>query len=258
MNIGEIINDSIKYPLSNGRAFLSLGLIVILGGLYSFFGSINHNGLIIILSILALILAFVRSGYLLRIMEFSTADNNILPELNKWKDLFINGLKVIVVILVYVIPIFILAVVLGIIFAITSYSSGANLADTNIFKFGFVSIIIGLYVVLVYPIFFMSLANMAKNGNNINKAFRFNEIKNIISHVGLGNFVIWYIFTGLIFLFLFIVGFGLSSIFNMIHYKFIGDLVASLTVTPFSMIFLYRISIINIYKRSEDEYFKLE
>ena len=120
MNIGEIINDSIKYPLSNGRAFLSLGLIVILGGLYSFFGSINHNGLIIILSILALILAFVRSGYLLRIMEFSTADNNILPELNKWKDLFINGLKVIVVILVYVIPIFILAVVLGIIFAITS------------------------------------------------------------------------------------------------------------------------------------------
>lgn len=43
MNIGEIINDSIKYPLSNKRTFLFLGLIVILGDLYSILGSTTHN-----------------------------------------------------------------------------------------------------------------------------------------------------------------------------------------------------------------------
>jgi hypothetical protein len=123
---------------------------VILGDLYSIFGSITHNGLIVIFSILALIIAFVRSGYQLRIMEFSTADNNILPELNKWKDLFINGLKVFVVTLVYVIPITIIIVPLIFIIAITSFSSGANLVDTNMFKtFGLVSIIIGLYLVII-------------------------------------------------------------------------------------------------------------
>jgi uncharacterized membrane protein len=88
---------------------------------------------------------------------------------------------------------------------------------------------------------------MAKNGNKFDKAFKFNAIKNTISHVGLGNFVIWYIFTGLIFLFLFLIGFGLSD-FNMIHLKFIGDLLASLTVTPFAMIFLYRSASLNIYE----------
>ena len=143
MNIGEIINDSIKYPLSNKRTFLFLGLIVILGDLYSILGSTTHNSLIIILGILALIFAFVRSGYLLRIMEFSTTNNNILPKLNRWKDLFVNGLKVIVVTLVYVIPILIIVVPLSMIIAITSISSGTNLADTNMFKtFGLVSIIV--------------------------------------------------------------------------------------------------------------------
>src|ERR1039458_7608845 len=174
-------------------------------------------------------------------MEFSTANNDILPELNTLKDLLINGLKVFVVTLVYVFPIMVVIIPLIIIIAITSYSSGANLADTNMFKtFGLVSIIMGLYLVIIYPIYFMSLANMAKNGNNIDNAFKFNAIKNTISHVGLGNFVIWYIFTGLIFLFLLLIGFGLTEIFNMIHIKFIGDLLASLTVTPFAMIFLYR------------------
>lgn len=195
-------------------------------------------------------------NYQLRIMEFSTADNNILPELNKWKDLFINGLKVFVVTLFYVIPITIIVVPLIFIIAITSFSSGANLVDTNMFKtFGLVSIIIGLYMVIIYPIFFMSLANMAKNGNNIDNAFKFNVIKNTISYVGLGNFVIWYIFTGLIFLFLLLVGFGfgLSDIFNVIHFKFIGDLLASLTVTPFAMIFLYRSASLIYLNGSQDD-----
>ena len=95
-------------------------------------------------------------------------------------------------------------------------------------------------MVIIYPILLMSLVNMAKNGNNLNDALKFNAIKNIISNVGLGSFVIWYIFTGIIFLFLLLVGFGLSYIFNVIHFKFIGGLLASLTVTPFGMIFLYR------------------
>jgi hypothetical protein len=254
INIGEIINSSIRYPLSNKRTFLFLGLIVILGDLYSIFGSATYNRLITILGILALIIAFVKSGYQLRIMKFSTAGNNTLPELNKWKDLFINGLKVIVVTLVYVIPIMVIVIPMIFIIAITSISSGNNLADTNIFKtFGLVSIIVGLYMVIIYPIFFMSLANMAKNGDNIDKAFKFSAIKNIISNVGLGNFIIWYIFTGLIFLFLFIVGFGLSSIFNLIHYKFIGDVLASLTVTPFGLIFLFRSASLIYLKGSADE-----
>ena len=240
MKIGEIIYDSINYPLSNRKTFLFLGLIVILGDLTSIFGTIK-NGLLIIFGILALIFLFVRSGYQLRIMEFSITNNNILPDLNKWKDLLVNGLKVFAVTLIYSFPIMVVIIPVIMIIAISSISSGANPADANMFKtFGLVTAIIGLYMVIIYPIYFMSLANMAKNENNIDKAFKFKEIKNTISHVGLGNFLIWYIFTGLIFLILLLVGFGLSDIFNTIHYKFIGELLASLTVTPFAMIFLYR------------------
>lgn len=84
----------------------------------------------------------------------------------------------------------------------------------------------------------MSLAHMAKNGNNLNNAFKFNMIKKTISNVGLSNFVIWYIFTGLIFLFL--IGLGLPYIFNIINIKLIRDVLAALTLTPFAVIFLYR------------------
>ena len=148
MKIGEIIKDSIKYPLSNIKTFLFFGLIILLSDLYSIFGSSTNYGLIIIFSILALILFFVRAGYQLRIMEFSTADNNILPEINKWKDLLINGLKVSVVILFYVIPIVAIIIPLIFILAISSISSGATSVDTNMFKqFGIVSIIIILFCI---------------------------------------------------------------------------------------------------------------
>ena len=241
MKIGEIINDSIKYPLSNKKTFLFLGLIVILSDLTNIFGSARYNGLIIIFGILSLILFFVKLGYQLRIMEFSTEVNNILPELNEWKDLFINGLKVMVVTLVYVIPILVIIIPLAIIIAITSVNSNGNLVDTNMFKtFGLFTIIMGLYLAILYPMYFMSLANMAKNRRNIDYAFKFNEIKNIVSNVRLGNFIIWYIFTGLIYLFILLIGFGLTTIFNMAHFKFIGVLLTSLIVAPFALIFLYR------------------
>ena len=142
INIGEIINDSIRYPLSNRKTFLFLGLIVILGDLSSIFGTIT-KGLIVIFSILALLILFVRLGYQLRIMEFSIANNSILPELNKWKKLLINGLKVFIVTLIYIFPIMVVIIPLVMIIALTSYSSGANLADSNMFKtFGLVSILL--------------------------------------------------------------------------------------------------------------------
>jgi Protein of unknown function (DUF4013) len=241
MKIGEIINDSIRYPLSNKRTFLFLGLIVILSGLPNIFGSVGYKGLILILGILSLILYIVRSGYQLRIMEFSTEADNTLPELNEWKDLFINGLKVILVTFVYVIPILVVIIPIAIIIAVTSVNSSGHLVAANLIKsFGLLAIIMGLYLAIIYPIYFMSLANMAKNGRNIDYAFKFNEIKNIVSNVRLGNLIIWYIFTGLIYLFILLIGFGLTTTFNFVHFKFIGVILTSLIVAPYALIFLYR------------------
>lgn len=84
MKIKEIISDSITFPFSNPARFFTLGLMLVLSPL-----------------ILPIILA---RGYLLRIIKNTSQNQREMPPFEDWSDMFIDGLKFIVVTLAYSIP----------------------------------------------------------------------------------------------------------------------------------------------------------
>ena len=244
MRIGEIISDSIKYPISNWKNFLFLGLIVIIGDLYSILAVAGIKSVLIsILGIVAFLFMIFRYGYALRVMESSTAGGKIIPELNRWTEMFVDGIKVLVVALVYIFPLIIITIPMIIYIGFTSFSSGTGLNETSFFRsLIIVFLVMGIYMLFVYPILLMSTVNMANNKKDIGAAFKFGAIKNIISNVGLGKFIGWYITTGVIYLLLTIFGYALLAIFNLIHIKIIATVLFSLIIVPFAIIFLYRSS----------------
>jgi hypothetical protein len=95
MDIGEIVSDSIKYPSSNWGKVLILGVIMIAS--------------ILIVPI------FLVYGYIFRIIKATLAGINELPDFDEIGDMFVDGLKIFVVAIVYAIPVWIITLVLNMI-----------------------------------------------------------------------------------------------------------------------------------------------
>lgn len=88
MNLSEILSESFKYPLSNLKRMLILGILLALN--------------------ILIIPAILSMGYYIRIIESSFQGSNELPPFNEWGKMFTDGLKYIVVLLIYLgIPAFI-------------------------------------------------------------------------------------------------------------------------------------------------------
>jgi hypothetical protein len=85
MNISEMFSDSyIEYPFSNLHRMVGLGLLL-------------FTSFLIIPGILA-------GGYLLRIVENTIKGNYELPPFENWKKMFIDGLKVAAVVILFILP----------------------------------------------------------------------------------------------------------------------------------------------------------
>jgi hypothetical protein len=88
MDVGEIILDAIKYPSSDWKKIIILGVILIIP-----------------------IVDFIGLGYVLRIIKSTLAGVDDLPEFDDLVGLFIDGLKVLVVSIVYlIIPLIVLII----------------------------------------------------------------------------------------------------------------------------------------------------
>lgn len=163
MKLKEIISQSFKYPLSNVKRLLILGILIAFSIL-----------------IIPGILAF---GYFIRIIDSSFKDSHKLPPFNEWKKMFTDGLKYIMVILVYLgVPAFI-AVLLGVFIAIISYSTINLITFTLIW-----TILIGLILIVPYFLSFMGVARMVKE-ERLGAAFEFGKVISIIKNIGSGRYI---------------------------------------------------------------------
>jgi hypothetical protein len=118
------------------------------------------------------------------------------PELNEWGNMFIDGIKLFIVCLIYAIPLIIVAlVVFGIaiftgIFSMTAVGQGnpaaiAGLIMTSLFGaiiLAIVSIIIGLIVAT-------AIVRFARL-DSFGEAFNFTAISNHIGKIGIGSYII--------------------------------------------------------------------
>lgn len=221
MDIGYIANDSMRYPTLDWKKIIILGIIMIIP-----------------------IVNFIGWGYLLRILKATFAGIDEQPDFDEIGELFVDGLKILVVNIAYMIIPFIV-IFAGIYSSILAYG---NLLTDPFAVIGLIGgiALIGIILLIIFGIFeIIALANMALYDGELGAAFRFSEILERISMIGWVNYIIWLIVMFIIGL----VGGIIAGILNIIPY--IGMIIAYLTVYPY-LYMLYARSLALLFASSEE------
>ncbi|BDZ66872.1 DUF4013 domain-containing protein [Methanobacterium ferruginis] len=215
MDIGEIISDSIKYPSSDWGKVLILGVICIAS--------------ILIIPI------FLVMGYVFRIIKATLAGIDELPEFDEIGAMFIDGLKIFVVGIVYSIPIWIIYGIMLVLGLGMSATYGEYTAVSTA-AFGLMAV---MYLVLIIVAFIvglfelMAIANMAYYDGELGAAFRFSEILEHISRIGWGKYIVTLIVIS-------IIG-GIGYLIGWLTmFILIGFILLPLVIMPYIMMFMYR------------------
>jgi len=162
MDIGENITDSVKYPIQDWVKILILTVISIIP-----------------------IVNFMSGGYYLRIIKSTLAGIEEVPEFDELGELFIDGIKLIIVGIIYLIIPLVL-IVIGIIFLTPG---GAVFTGISLIFF----ILGAIIALLISVIGLMGVANMAYYDSDIGAALRFSEIIERIEAIGWGKYILWII-----------------------------------------------------------------
>lgn len=168
MELSENIMDSIKYPISDLKNLIIFAVL----SLFSF---------------LIIPIPFV-AGYVYKVASETLEGNDTLPEFENAGELAINGLKLIGVLLIY-------GIIIGIILSIF-ITIGAATGSNAIYA---IFIIIGTIIALIMGFFIIPAPiNMILNNGSFGAAFDFGAIKEMITDVGIGNYIVWYIVIAII------------------------------------------------------------
>ncbi len=160
MNVGEIIGEALDYPGSNLKKVLGLGALIIIS--------------------LLIIPIFLVYGYNLRVLKATIAGFDELPDFDEWGDMLIDGLKVFVVSVAYML------IPLIVIF------SAVYLTNSNPTA-GVIIAVIGIILAIIFGLVEqIAIAHMAFN-DSLGAAFQIGEILNIISEIGWLKYIIWVI-----------------------------------------------------------------
>lgn len=225
MDIGDVVGDAVRYPSQDWKKVIILGILSIISFL--------------------IIPAFLVVGYFFRIIKATIAGSDELPEFEDWGEMIVDGLKLLIVGIIYAIPIFIISAILGLgqsaVMNISTFSSVAifGIIAGSIVQF-IVSIIIGLVA-------YIAIAHMAYYNGDLGAAFKFNEIIEVLSRIGWVDYIIWYIV-------MVIIGFvvGIISVI-LIFPLFIGFVVVPLIIAPF-WVMLFARSLALAYSSQETAY----
>ena len=130
MNIGEIVKDAVNYPLSDWKKILMLGIIIVVTGITSVamsFGATNIY-LISILAVVGFLIGFLVNGYMFKIVKSSLDGKSGLPTFDNLITMGIDGVKVFVAFVVYLIPVILIISV----FASAFFDSSSVLTLENL------------------------------------------------------------------------------------------------------------------------------
>lgn len=206
MNISEIFKDAFKFPASNWKRFLILGIIILVSTLLAMPTIYLKNSPYILLTFLiAYIIQLFVMGYTLRTIKISINEENELPAFNKWIEMFIDGIKIFIISFLYsIIPsiFIIIGVVIAVFSSISTGSSQLNFFNPATLVF---LVIGGVLYVLVMFFYQIGIANMAYQ-DKVGAALSLGEIKSIIRKIGWKKYLV-------VFIILIIIS-GASSIFG--------------------------------------------
>lgn len=111
MEIMEILKDAVKYPFSDIKTLLIIGIIFLVVSLCGSLGQFQNDALVALGGLISLILGLILAGYSLDVIKLGTELNDAMPALDI-KENIMNGIKLLIVTIVYyIIPVIILAIV---------------------------------------------------------------------------------------------------------------------------------------------------
>lgn len=206
MDIGEIYSDAIRYPSSDWKKVIILGLLSIISFL--------------------IVPIFLVLGYVFRALKASIAGSDELPEFDEWGDMLVDGLKIFIVQFVYfLIPAIIMIIGIGGSIAVTDFTTGDPTASMAIL--GGTTIIAIILAIILGLIAIIAIANMAYYDSELGAAFRFSEVLERISQIGWVDYIIWYV----VLMVVGAVGGFIASILSII--PILGSIIAILVVYPY-------------------------
>lgn len=228
MNITELFKDVFNYSTRDWGKVLILGALIfgililaLITGISAIFGQIAVVAIIgIITGLFAIIVGLIYNGYGLTVIRDTIINRNIsiagkeptLPEF-KWSENIIDGLKVLILTILYMIIPAIVGIILA--YGLGVFSDVVVINQTmNIYNqtgahlpytfstismggsAGFSIAIVHTVTVLLAIIFTLfatiAMARLAETGR-LGSIIEFNEIINTISKIGWGNYIIWFI-----------------------------------------------------------------
>ena len=253
MDIGDLVSDALKYPLSDWTKILMLGIILVIAGIANISRTfIADNTLISVLGIIGLIVGLLGYGYFFRIIKSSLAGISELPSFDDLVTMLIDGIKVAIVGLIYAIPAIILILIFAASIIISLISNPSAVAVGALIGAGIGIILAMLYMLVITPIIAIAVAHMAHNDGEFGAAFRFSEILDKIGNIGWGDIIVWYIVTGIIYIILAAIGGFITSLFGLIH-PVVTLVLMSLIVTPYLQMYVAR-SVALVYSSQEMTY----
>jgi len=185
MNLSDNLNQAAQYT---GSIFQRIGELLIL----------------FIISIIPIV-NFIAIGYYARIVRDNPSSKSA-PKLEGYMDMFVEGLKIVVIAIIWAIIIAVIAIIIAIPFIaiafITNLTNPANFLNAGwIFAFGSFFVIFGIIAFLLGIFAFMGIIHMIKT-KSFGKAFAFGEIFSMIGKIGwlryLAFFVIFFVASAIV------------------------------------------------------------
>lgn len=171
------MSDAAKYPSRDWKKVLTLGILILISFL--------------------IIPTFLVLGYTFRALKWSIAGADELPDFDEWGSMFIEGIKVFAVQIVYfLVPILVMAFGLWASFgSLMTMQNTAMVSNPDMF-IGIIgsTFILGMILMIIFGVFFtIALANMAYNNGELKSAFRLKEILDHIAKIGWVDYIVWYV-----------------------------------------------------------------
>lgn len=217
-SITDVVKEGLKYPFNDGKKVLTLGIILLVSSLVSIFMDYmvfdnmrvladaapvetvqaaisalppSNVALVVLSWIITFVLAIFCAGYLYNVIKYSIENRSDLPGFADIKNIFVNGIKIIIVEIAYMILPAIL-LLLGIMLAVNeAVSSSVNTIG------GILIVIAIVFAIFAALMEIMAICNMVEK-DNLKAAFDFNGILAQIKNIGWGRFIGILIFTGVV------------------------------------------------------------
>lgn len=215
-SITDCVSEGLKYPFNDVKKLLSFGAILALLNLISTAISVknldifravtreinqsnatalslkftqlpaNDIYLVIALGIVSFIITLFVMGYQYDVVKFSIDKKEDLPGFGDILNIFVNGIKILIVTVAYnIIPVIVLTI--GILLA----------GDSSALPV--IAVISAILFIIAFFLQIMAVNNMVAN-NSLKKAFDFREITDKIGNLGWGKYIGIVLFTIIIFM----------------------------------------------------------